>query len=260
MQLLEPDKMRARIHQGAPVLGVQDSGFALGYRFEQIMGLFEYRMNNIQPWEYTRIVGIPAAAQAVLGTIQVGSTIGCTVAALSPVVYTVQSADLTAPDPTFSAVQNFCNAFNAAHGSSFIASPQPAVVWPQTTVSAGPKQWQIAFVSSTTAAFTIAPTGTNGLLAYVVSQGNTPNPSAAFKEDAVTAVGYLSICDYLEGKIATSSDLMKFSKADVVGFRPDEMDARDNLYQYWRQRLADVWGIPLYPMGGTGGMATGFSV
>lgn len=260
MQLLEPDKMRARLHQGVPILGVQDSGFALGYRFQQIMGLFEFRMNQIQPWEYTRIVGIPAAGAAVLGTIQVGATVSVTVGALSIYTYTVQSSDLLAPDPTFSALNNFCNGFNAINGASYIASPQPAVVWPMTTVSAGPKEWQLAFVSAVATPFNIVASGSNGLIAYVTAQGLAPKPSATFNEDSETLNGYLNILDYLEGKIATASDLMKFSVADVVNFRPDEMGARAGLYEFWRNRLASVWGIPLYPMGGVGGLQTGLSV
>jgi hypothetical protein len=216
-------------------------------------------MNNIQPWEYTRIVGNPVAALAIVGAPQVGATLSCTVGALSAFTYTVTSQDMAQVDPTFTAATNFCNAFNAVNAASYIASPQPAVVWPQTTIGSGPRQWQIAFVAPTSNAFTIVPAGTNGLVSYVISQGNIPNPSATFKEDNVTAVGYLSLCDYLESKIATASDLMKFSKADVVDFRPDEMQIREALYNKWCERLADVWGIPLYPMGGPGGANTGLT-
>jgi hypothetical protein len=84
-----------------------------------------------------------------------------------------------------------------------------------------------------------------------------------FQDDSVTCTGYLSICDYLEGKIAQASDLMKYSTADVVTFRRDETQARGALYNVWRKRMADFFGIPIYPMaavGRFGGANTGLVV
>jgi hypothetical protein len=263
MILLEPDKMRTRIHMGVPVLGVQDSGFALGYRFSNVMGLLERRMNTLQPHEYARLTGTPTAALALSGTASVGATISATVGALSAFTYTVTSADMVAPDPVLAACTNFANAFNAANGTQFIATQQPSVVFPVTTIGAGPAQWQLAFVSTGTSAFAVSTVSSGGIVSYVVMQGALPKPSVTFSDDSLTCVGYLGICDYLEGKTAQASDLSKFSKADVVSFRPDEMQYREAMYKGWRKRLADFFGIPLYPMPSTGtfgGANTGLTI
>jgi hypothetical protein len=250
---------------GVPVLGVQDSGFALGYRFTNVMGLLEYRMNNLQPNEYAKITGTPTAASAVYGGVQVGNTLSVTINQNSPIVYTVQPSDLLAPDPVLSAVQNIANLINQTVGSQWIASAQPAVTYSPTAVAPGPKTWQLAVIAAPTnqEAFTIAVSGTGGLIGYVVLQGALPNPQQTFNDDGMTAVGYLAICDYLESKTAISSDLMKYTQADVVTLRRDELGARDGLYMYWRRRLADVFGIPLYPMqpvANFGGANTGLEI
>ena len=263
MILLEPDKMRARIHMGVPVLGVQDSGVSLGYRFANVMGTFEGRMNKLQPHEYARLTGTPTAAVAIMGSAAVGNTITLTVGVLSPFVYTVTSGDASNSDPVLSALTNCAGQFNQLNGSQYIATQQPSVVFPTTTIGAGPREWQLAFVSTGTAAFTVSIAVTGGLSAYVALQGGIPKPTVTFNDDAITCVGYLNICDYLEGKTAQASDLIKYSKADVVDFRRDEMQARNALYKMWRLRLADFFGIPLYPMpsiGQFGGANTGLTI
>lgn len=263
MILLEPDKMRARIHMGVPVLGVQDSGFALGYRFPNVMGLFEDRMNKLQPHEYARIVGVPTAALALYGTPQVGDTLTATIAPNAPVVYTVQASDLLAPDPNLVIVGNFAKLWNQTLGFAFIAQAQPPLTYPTSTVGWGPQTWQLAFVGTAETAFTFTASTTGGMVTYPILQGALPWPKVTFVEDALTVHGYLNILDYLESKAATSSDLMKFSKADVVDFRRDELGAREKLYHVWRKKLAAVFGIPLSPLppvSNFGGSPTGLAV
>lgn len=262
MILLESDLSRVRIHMGIPVLGVQDSGFALGFRYANVMGLFEWRVKNLQPWEYTHVTGYPAAAVSVMGSPQVGNTLSATVASLAQYTYTVQASDLTAQDPVLSALTNFCNGFNSLNAASFVASPQPAITFSPTAVSPGPKTWQLAFVSTAMSAFTVAVTST-GLTAFVTAQGVVPTPTLTFQDDNTTCTGYLAICDYLQAKTATSSDLAKYSKADVVQFRQNELGYREAIYKNWRQKLADYLGIPLYPMqpvGRFGGANTGLVI
>lgn len=263
MILMEPEKSRVRLHMGVPVLGVQDSGYALGYRMTNVMGLLEYRMNQLQPWEYGHIVGSPVAALSVMGTPRVGATISATVGALAQYTYTMTSQDMSNADPVFSACQNFANGFNALNGASYIAQAQPSVVFPITAIGAGPQQWQICFISTGNAAFTFTTTATSGLVTTIVSQGNAPTPTMTFADDNKTCTGYLQICDYLQAKIANASDLAKYSKADVVEFRQNELGYREAIYKNWRQKLADYLGIPLYPMqpvGRFGGANTGLTL
>lgn len=262
MELLEPDKSRVRVHMGVPVLGVQDSGFALGYRFANVMGLLEFRMNRLQPHEYARITGTPTAAVAFTGSVVAGNTITATVGALAAFTYTVTSSDALNADPVLTALTNFSNAFNQANGTQYIAFPQPSVVAPQSLIGASPRQWQLAFVTTGTTAFTVSVTATGSLAPYVALQGVVPKPSMTFK-DGTTATGYLNVCDYLESAIATASDQMKYTRADVVEYRQNQPQARQALYLMWCNKLADYLGIPRKPMQGVGrygGSGTGLVV
>lgn len=268
MILPENIKSRCRVHMGVPVLGIQNSGFALGYRFTNVMGLFEWRMNNLQPYELASITGNPTASNTVYAAgngPHVGDTLVITINT-SAVTYTVQSSDFqgTNPDgvvdPMYTIVNNAAAAVTQQLSSLVVALPQPAVTYPSTFAGAGPMQWQMAYSSTNGQPFTLAVASTGNLLAYPLTQGVSPSPTITFLDDSVTATGYVPICDYLEQNTAQASSLVKFTKADVVNFRQDELAARDQIYEYWRQRLADVFGIPLYsvpPVANFGGVSTG---
>jgi hypothetical protein len=263
MVLPEQSKMRARIHMGVPVLGVQDSGYAFGYRFSTVTGLFEYRMNNLQPWEASSIIGLPIASAQFSGLAQAGQVITAVVAGITT-TYTVQSSDVQASAPVEAVVQNIAAAINGTT-AGFNASAQPAVSYPVTAVGATSPYWQLAVTSTLGIPFAISITVSSGTLyAVVTAQGLAPRPFYTFTDDSYTATGYIAICDYLESKVGAASDLSsKYSVADVVTFRRDELAARDQNYQWWRQKLADVFGIPLYPMqpvSGFGGNNTGLVV
>jgi hypothetical protein len=266
MVLLEPDKSRVRTHLQVPVLGVQDSGVALGYRFANVMGLLERRMNTLQPHEYARITGTPTGAMQILsnGLPNIGDTLSVTVNALPAVVYAVTASDLSAHDPVLSAATNFAAKVIQTIGTTVLAFSQPAVVFPVTTFGSGPAAWQVAFSGAVPGAtFTIATSGTGNLTAFPILQGVLPSPSVTFQEDGTIATGYLQICDYLEGKMATSSDLMKFSVAGGTSLRADETQVREMLYMRWCKRLATYFGVPVRPMqavGRFGGANTGLTV
>ncbi|MDE2099950.1 MAG: hypothetical protein KGL39_22040 [Patescibacteria group bacterium] len=264
MQLLEQDKARTRLHMGIPVAGIQDSGSASGYRFFEQVGNLEYRLNNLQPWEYGRIVGSPTAAVMISATPAVGNTITVTVGNLSPFTYTLTLNDLAQVDPVFSACENLVAAFNQANVASYFASTQPTVYWPVTQKPfQGPSVWQMAFVSTGQTAFTVAVSTTGTLVGTVTAQGSAIMPTVTFQEGNVTTTGYLAILDYLQAKVANSSDLAKFSKTDVVTMRYDELGYRESIYKNWRQKLADYIGCPLYPMRTmypTGGRKTGLVI
>ena len=250
MVLPEYVKSQVRIHMGVPVFGLQDSGFAMGYRFMNVMGLLEDRMNKLQPFEFASITGTPTGSLSLLqsGPIVSGGTITVAVNGI-PIVYTITPEDAIASDPVFSIVTNAANLITSSLPSLVVASAQPTIVFPITTYGATPRQWQLTLSSTNASSFTVAISGSTGNpYGYVSLQGIMPHPSYTFVEDQLTAVGYVNICSYLESKTAGSSDLMKFSVADVVTFRPDELGARVSVYQWWRKKLASVFGIPLFPM------------
>jgi hypothetical protein len=250
MVLPEYLKDRVRIHLDVPVIGIQDSGSMFGYRFPNVMGLLENRMNMLQPFEFATITGTPTASLSLMqnGTILAGGTITISVNSI-PVIYTITSADASAPDPVLSIATNASNLISATLPSLVIASAQPTIVFPITTIGRSPSQWQVTLSSTNDSTFTVAISGSTGNpYAYVSLQGIMPKPSYTFVEDSYTATGYLPILDYLESKVAGSSDLMKFSKADVVDFRRDEMGARSGLYWWWKKRLSTVFGVPIRPL------------
>ena len=263
MVLPEQIKQRVRVHMGGPVMGVQDSGFSLGYRFTNVMGLMEFRLNNLQPYEYASIVGVPVGGGNLQGTPQVGQTVTVNVNG-TPYVYTIQSSDLiaTTTPAVYNVTNNVAQLLNANLGASgFVAAPQFAVTYPQPSVSTPQPYWQLSLVSNLGTTFTLTMVATGTLYAVATLQGVQPRPFYTFTDDAFTANGYVGILDYLESKTNAASDLTaKYRKADVVEFRRDELGHRDELYTYWRQRLADYLGIPLYPMqpvAGFGGTDTG---
>lgn len=275
MILPENYKSRMRVHMGIPVLGVQNSGFALGYRFTNIIGLFEYRCNNLQPYEVAELIGLPTASNILGGTaVRVGDQIAIIVTPTggAPIssTYTVTPEDLTGlnpygqVDPFYTVATNAAALVTKNTGALVIGTSQPTVTWPQTTPGVGPPQWQMAYsAQNPSVTFTISLATTGALYAYPLTQGVQPNPVITFAEDQVTASGYIAICNYLEQRVALTSDIIKFTKADVVNIRQDEMEARAALYDYWRQRLADVMGVPLYPVEAAsnfGGRNTGMGV
>lgn len=260
-----------------PVLGVQSSGFSLGFRFSNIIGLFEYRCNNLQPWEIAGLVGLPTASNMFAGTnIQPGDTLTVTitpgVVPTVPIVttYTVTSQDMQGVnpygqvDPFYTAATNAANAVTANCLGRFIATSQPTVVWPQNAPGVGQSQWQMAYQAQIPDdIFSVAVAFSGGIYAVTTSQGTRPYPRNTFAEDGVSVSGYIDICNYLESAIARTSDIIKFSKADVVDIRQDEMEARASLYDFWCERIAEVLGIPLYPLSASsnfGGRNTGLEV
>lgn len=250
--LQENVKSRIRVHLGVPVLGLQNSGFALGYRFTNVMGLLEYRMNNLQPFEEAALTGVPTGAAILYGTPAAGNTVTLTVNALAPLTYTVTAADALATDPLGSVAQNLSIAIaaSATYAPIVRAAYAPSIKQPYTTSSGVNSTLILQSTSAATFTFTCAFSGATSFVSYL--QGVLPQPSTTFTEDSVTATGYVAICDYLESKVATASDLMKFTKADVVNFNRDETGSRMGLYRLWRKRLAEFLGVPLYPMGAAG--------
>jgi hypothetical protein len=250
MVLPEFTKSRVRVHLGVPVIGLQDSGNMFGYRFAWVMGLLEYRLNNLQPFEFAGITGTPTASISLMqnGPVVAGNTLTIAINN-TPVTYTITPEDAAAQNPVFSIASNASVLLSSTLPALVTASAQPAIVFPVTTYGENPQQWQMAITSTNNSSFTVAVSGSSSNpYTYIALQGLIPHPNYTFIEDQYTANGYVPICDYLEQKTAGSSDLMKFSKADVVNFRPDELGARSAVYQWWRRKLAEVFGIPLYPL------------
>lgn len=57
--------------------------------------------------------------------------------------------------------------------------------------------------------------------------------------------GYITICNFLEGKIATSTDNLDIEKAGDYTARKDEVSARSGLYKLWVIKMAQFLYLPL---------------
>lgn len=242
--LSEITKSRIRVHMGVPVLGVQNSGFAQGYRYMQEAGLLEYRMNNLQPVEEAQLTGWPIANIQITGTPQVGDRVSFQVNSLSTYVYTVQSSDLLSTDILGSIAANAATGINQTYfGNPVAAAYVPSLKTPYPTAST---PWAAIILQGVSSASFFVTVGATGHTTPIVTvNGASVPPSYTFTDDGETINGYVAILDYLEGVIARPSDLAKFSKADVVNFRANEIGYRRAIYREWQGMLSRFLGIRL---------------
>jgi hypothetical protein len=269
-------KADIRRHMGIPVAGINAGGVQLGYRFETRVGDLEYRMINLQPYEEATITGQPIGSIQITGVPEIGDPLSITMTPPtgSPVVitYDVTEQDIQAIEnapgflnngPLYSVAQNLARAINL-NPSPFMAAANPPVDL-EAAPGYGPTYAEVLVQAIALASFTLAATGTGETGAIVTAQGNPIFPQVTFSDypgGAKTLYGYIPILNYLDSNVFSRSNaFLSFSQADVVKFRPDEIDQRTDLYENARQRLADYFGVPLYaagrqrPGGGGGSIA-----
>lgn len=70
-------------------------------------------------------------------------------------------------------------------------------------------------------------------------------PNFTDPDDDKVYDGYLPICDVLEGKVALASGDLDTSRAGEWYARPDEIEARVRLYNYWCRKLAQALYLPI---------------
>jgi hypothetical protein len=223
-------------------------------------------MSNLQPFEESEITGIPSAALAVMGKPLVGDTVTLIANALSPIVYAVTLADVAAPDPLGSVASHFAAqiAASSIYAQLVIPSYAPALQNPYPGAAA--PNATLILQALTATAFTVAASFSGQTQFVPIQQGTLPSPSTTFNEYGTMPLplnGYVPICDYLEGKLATPSDLSKFTAVKNVIFRQDELQIRKAVYSTWRKRLAEFLGVPLFPVpavGRAGGNGTGLTI
>jgi hypothetical protein len=251
--LSDVTKARIRMHLGIPTAGIPQTGSMLGWRYNNQVGTLEYRFINLQPFEEAQLTGIPAATVQVTGVPVAGDVVTVAIAAGAAIHYTVTSDDLAADIPLQSIAQNVALAIVAAN-QGYLAD----YAIPSQTKPYGPLAFTgsviVTPIPSSPVAFTITASSTGGTIAYVAQQGVQVPPSVTFAETGLTVYGYVAICDYLEGRIANASDLVKYQQTKGasgagVAMRLNELRERQNIYDNWCQKLADFFGISRYPMG-----------
>lgn len=261
-------KTRIRTQLGIPVAGISAPGGMLGWRYSQEIGLVEFRLLNLQPHEEAQITGLPIATVAVNGNPNIGDLVEISVTlngTITNISYTVQSSDIA---PNANNVQtsltniatklaNLVTGSNLGLNGAFAPAPTnnnyPYAIAPNAQVI-------IYQTVHTPLSVSVSFTGSTNLA--VIEQGNFIGPQITFNDEnpPLTAYGYLAICEYLQSKMAQTSDNLSLNQADVMKFRVDEMTARKALWMNWRKQLAQFLGCSLFPTKIYHGTNTGFVV
>lgn len=259
MPLTFASKSDIRRHLGYPVAGlprISPVGGAaasygagnIGYRFFQAWGQLEYRLNNLNPDEEARLLGLAYAAFALTGPQpNVGDEITITLSG-GP-IGSPQELTATMPDGVpaaqdgrlilTAAIAAAC-AENGVLASAGVLSAQPYGTgpWAQNAVPIP----ECAFTCPS--AFSIAGAGSGVTYPQITANGVMLGPSTSL--DGVTTLwGYLAILDGLENAYATASQNLDTIRADVWQGRSTELAQRRSLYETWRGMLADYLGIPI---------------
>lgn len=250
-------KSDIRRHLGYPVAGLIQTSVAgatfasgaIGYRFTQAYGFLEYKMNNLNPDEESRLTGNAYGAVAFLGPQpHGGDTVSVTLSGGPLVSPVVLSATAPTPSPNIDGRLSLAQLIaaagsqNAALQAAGIISVAPYGTGPfaQTAIPIP----ECAFVSPS--AFSIACGGSGVLIPQITATGVQLNPSASL--DGINTIwGYLNILNGLENAYAGTSQNLDTIQADVWKGRANEAGQRMSLYSVWVQFLSDFLGTPINP-------------
>lgn len=270
MALTYEQKSSVRRHLDYPVAGllkVSATGGSLaspfvGYRFFQAYGRLEFKMNNLNPDEEARLVGLAYGSVALIGPNPTpGDQISVTLSGGG--IATAQT--ITATCPNFGQGQDGLAAFANALAAAAIANPvlQAAQIVTVTPFGTGPFNQnqlplpEVAFTSPSTFQIT-NPQGTGVIVPQITSSGKLLNPSAQV-DGTNTVYGYLNILDALEGAWAGASQNLDTQKAGPWQGRSNEIGQRLSLYKNWQIRLSRFLEIPLWEGRETGSRPTSYA-
>lgn len=256
MALTIAQKSAVRRHLGYPVIGLLRNSpgggtlgaAAAGYRFHQVYGFLEYKLNNLNPDEEARLTGLAFGSVALVGPQPLaGDAITVTFSGgplVSPVPVTVT---LGSPAP---AGDNRITLMNALAGAiSLNAGLQAAGFIAAAPYGTGPFSENAVAIAecafTNPQQFTLACTGTGAMAPQVTSNGALLSPSAIINQDGTTVTwGYTPILDFLENAYGGTSQNLDTQKADVWSGRSNELGQRQALYETWVDKTVNFLGIP----------------
>jgi hypothetical protein len=281
MPLTPSQKVNIRRHMRFPVAGLARSSpygaaFASGtisYRFFDIYGQMEYRLNNLDPAEEATVVGSYYGSVIIIGNPEVNDQISFSISAsgmpAQTVSYTVQPAG-NLPNPNGaqnpvqvsqglvnSILQNTVllnNQFTALSplGIGPFAQYSPTLVNPnleQSGLSMGTPGLAVTNISTAYQIANLSVVNQPGstLSAFIELNGSSKLPPISTVDPTTNPPtvlnGYLPILDYLEGALAGATQNLDTWKADVWTARGTELDERLALYMWWIFHLADFLGV-----------------
>jgi hypothetical protein len=261
--LTEATKANVRRHLQFPAIGLlrvsaggQTLGSAAaGYRFFEVFGQLEWRLNNLAGNEEAMLTGASYGSVILVGPQPAqGDTVSITVSGgLIPSPVTVTA---TAPAPSVDAsgqpTDTRINLVNGlAAGIAANAVLQSLGVYSAAPYGTGPYSQNAAAVPEISIVspfdFAISATGSGVLKPQVTANGVKLPPSASLDGGTTTLYGYLGILDGLESAFAGSSDNLDTKRAAVWEHHSQELAMRQSLYQSWVSRLSDFLNIPVNP-------------
>lgn len=281
MSLTYQQKSDIRRHLKYPVVGLFRTsplgvGFAsgfIGFRFTQVSGLLEYRLNNLMPDEEARVVGSAYGSIVLQGIPVAGDIITFTVTQLPAVATQTMSYTVQPQDNLVTITQSLANKvlqntlltsnqFQAVspEGIGPFAQFNPQLANPNLANSGllfGTPAMQIMNPATFQITVSVAAQPGSSLGAFIEVDGSMLSPKAFFDfaqpPNCTPVFGYVPILNVLESGIPSSSQNLDTRQADVWTSRPDEVQARVMLYNYWIGQLADFMGVPINPMAGGNG-------
>ena len=278
MSLTYQQKSDIRRHLKYPVVGLFRTsplgvGFAsgfIGFRFTQVSGLLEYRLNNLMPDEEARIVGSAYGSVVLQGIPVAGDVVTITITQLPAVTTQTMSYTVTALDNLVTITQGLVNKilqnilllqnqFQAVspEGIGPFAQFSPQLANPNLINSGllfGTPALQVTNPNPFQITVSVANQIMSTLGAFIEVDGSMLSPSSVLDPTTgLTYFGYVPILNFLEGSVGASVDDLDTRKADVWTSRPDEVEEKVRLYNYWSMLLADFMGVPINPMSGGGG-------
>lgn len=257
MALNYAQKSSVRRHLDYPVVGLlktSPAGATLGnafngYRFFQAYGRLEYKLNNLNPDEEARLVGLAYGAVALIGPQpNVGDQISVTLSGGNIAAPQTITAICPAVGAGYDARVALANALAVAAIAN--TTLQAAQILTVTPFGTGPFSMndvaipEVAFTSPVP--FLVgSPSGTGVIVPQVTAAGTMLPPSSQL-DGVNTFWGYLPILDALEGAWAAASQNLDTMAAGPWKARGNEIGQRLALYKNWQIRLARFLEIPIY--------------
>ena len=260
--LSEQQKIEIRRHLGYPVVGnplVSPSGGTLasgfiGWRFHQVYGLLEWRMNNLQPFEEAILFGLATAGIVVQSAAAPGGQADVPDGL-------IVSLEIKQPSTGVAVIDEIITYITGANETIFSVGAAFAAGILANGILVGAGFWAVSpfkpssntppfpgiQIICSSGSFIVIPVNSAPLfLAVQPGSGQFMNPIATFGDPAATIRGYIPILDALETQIAQASDNLDTTKADVWTAREDEVQIREHLYDRWRRKVAQFLALPLW--------------
>lgn len=232
----------------SPAGGSFASAFA-GYRFFQAYGRLEWKLNNLNPDEESRLLGLAYGAVALPGPQpEAGDAISVTLAGnglgAPQTVSATAAAGVPGQDMRLALLADLVAAIAA---NSLLSAAGFLAVAPfgSGPFSENQVPWpEIAFTAP--AAFTLSAAASGVAYPQITATGALLPPTSSI-DGETTLWGYLPILDGLESAFGSASQNLDTIQASVWKGRSNEIGQRLSLYKNWQGMLSDFLGVPVNP-------------